>query len=100
MGNTGRTRDIKHTYKLTGCSEATDPVATNTSLHGLVNGVTANEGMNVDKASRLYDWFLENMSRSIHSKWNVRQSYLFGSKTDITIKDQHVQVENAEYHCQ
>ena len=44
---------------------------------------------------RLYDWFLENISRSIwgHSKWNVRQSYLFGSKIAITIKDQHVQVE-------
>ena len=27
-----------------------DPVATNTSLHGLVNGVTPNEGMNVGKA--------------------------------------------------
>ena len=27
-----------------------DPVATNTSLHGLVNGVTPNEGINVGKA--------------------------------------------------
>ena len=30
-----------------------DPVATNTSLHGLVNGVTPNEGIDVGKVVRL-----------------------------------------------
>ena len=41
---------MQDTYKLLDALKQCNPFAPNTSLHGLVNGVTANEGVNVDKA--------------------------------------------------
>ena len=44
-----RKRDMQDTYRLLDALEQWYPCSPNTSLHGLLNGVTANEGVNVDK---------------------------------------------------
>ena len=50
MGETSRTRDMKDTCRLLDDLKQWNPCAPKTSLHGLVKGVTPNEGVYVDKA--------------------------------------------------
>ena len=79
MGKTGRTRGIKDTYKLLDAQWTPLQLTHRCMVCWMVWQLTR-VWMSI-RHCRLYDW-------------NVRQSYLFGSKTAITIKDQQVQVEN------
>ena len=50
VGKTSRTRDMKDTCRLLDDLKQWNPCAPKTSLYGLVNGATPNEGVYVDKA--------------------------------------------------
>ena len=74
MDKTSRTRDMKDTCRLLDALKQWNPCAPNTSLYGLVNGLTANEGANVDNEgitgcmTDVLNRRLENVPRSINSK--------------------------------
>ena len=71
MEKTSRKRDMKDTTRLLDAQKQRNLFASDTYLRGLVNGVLANEGVNMDKGVRL---IVESkvgehyISRSIHSK--------------------------------
>ena len=71
--------------------------APKTSLYGLVNGVTHNEGVYVDKVLPVVLLLLNRRLENIIQEYSFKmkcQADPLGSKTSIMIKDQHVQVEN------
>jgi len=48
MGRARQKRDMKDTYKLFDALKQWDPYASDTSLRGLINRITANESVNAD----------------------------------------------------
>ena len=50
---------MKDTCRLLDALKQWNPFARNASLQGVVNGVTANEGVNVDKVLRLIVWLYD-----------------------------------------
>jgi len=61
MGKARQKRDIKDTHKLLDALKQWDPFAPDTSLRGLINGITANESVNADKAHQVGQSILESM---------------------------------------
>ena len=96
MGNTRRKRDMQDTYKVLDALKQWNPFAPDTSLRGLVNRVTANEGVNVDKALQVGQLIVESMVGEQIQEYSFKrkcQAVTLVSKTAVTIKDQQVQVD-------
>ena len=97
MGNTSRTHDMKNMCRILDALKQCNPFAPKTSLYGLVNGVTPNDGVNVDKALPVV-WLIVESNVGEHiQEYSFKmkcQADPLGSKTSIMIKDQQVQVEN------
>ena len=97
MGKTSRTCDMKDTCRLLDALKQWNPFAPKTFLYGLVNGVTANEGVNVDKVLLVVRLIVESKVGEHIQDYSFKmkcQADQLGSKTSIIIRDQQVQVEN------
>ena len=84
-------------YRLPDALKRWTPFAPNTSLHGLVNGVTPTKGTNVDEALPVVRLIVESKVGEHIQEYPFKmkcQAVPIGSKTAITIKDQPIQFEN------
>lgn len=96
MGKARKTRDMNDSYKLLNALKQWNPFAPDTTLQGLVNGVTANEGVNVDRALQVGQSILESMVGQNIQEYSFKrkcQAVTLGSKTAVTIKGEEVQVD-------
>ncbi|KAG1697184.1 hypothetical protein GQR58_006011 [Nymphon striatum] len=96
MGKTWKKRDMKDAYKLLDALKQCKPFASDTSLRGLVNGVTASESVNVDNAQRVGQSILDSMVGQNIQDYSFKrkcQTVTLGSKSAVMIKDEQVQVD-------
>ena len=88
---------MKDTCRLLDALKQWNPFARNTSLQDVVNCVTANEGVNVDKVLLVVRLIVESkVGEPIHEySFKMKcQAVRLGSETATTNKDQQVQVDN------
>ena len=84
---------MQDTYKVMDALKQWNPFAPDTYLRGLVNGVTANEGVNVDKALQVGQLIVESIvGEQIQEYSFKRKCQAVILNTAVTIKDQQVQV--------
>jgi len=89
-------RDMKDTFLVLEALKRWYPFGPDKSLRSLVNGVTADEVVNVDKAKQVGQGILQSMVGKNAHEYSFRrknQVVTLGSKTSVTINDETVQVE-------
>lgn len=96
LGKARQNRDMRDTYKLLATLKQWDPFAPDPALRGLVSGITANKGVNVDNAEQVGKTILETMTGENVLEYSFKrksQAVTLGSQTAITIQGEAVQVD-------
>ena len=96
MGQSRKNRDMRDTYRLFNALKLWNLFAPDMSLRGLVNGLTATDSVNVDKAQQVGQNILKSMVGKNIQDFSFQckqQAVTLGIKTAVKINDDHIQVD-------
>ena len=95
----GNKRDIEDTFKILAALKEWNPFSQDLTLYSIVNGITADDKVNVHKARDVGQAIIDSMvGKNIYelSFEQKRQAITFASRTPVVINNEPVQVHVPE----
>lgn len=96
MSKARQTRDVSDTFALITHLKERDPFTDNPSLHNIANGMTAQDGVNVEKSREIGEKNLESMEGKPveeHTFRKADQAMTLASRTTVKIRGETVAVD-------